>query len=144
MAQKLVKKVKDLMTKGVGTARPDDTLQKAARQMEQLDVGPLPVVENDVVVGILTDRDITVRAVAAGCDPKQTAVREAMTTELVCCHPEEDIQSAVLRMEECEVRRLPVLDRDNHLVGMVALADLARHATPREATQALKGVSQPS
>jgi CBS domain-containing protein len=140
----MLKRVKDVMTHGVETIRPDDTIQAAARRMGELDIGPLPVVEDQVVVGILTDRDITVRAVAEGRDPTRTTVRETMSPQLVCCQAEEDLLSAVQRMEECEVRRLPVIDRNNHLVGMVALADVARSSGDAITARALKGVSQPS
>jgi CBS domain-containing protein len=131
------------MTRDPQTVRPDDTLQAAAKRMSECDIGPLPVVEGNVVVGILTDRDITVRAVAAGCNPTSTTVRQAMSQDLVCCHSEEDLESAVQRMEEAEVRRLPVIDRNQNLVGMIALADVARNAGEKITAQALRGVSRP-
>ena len=139
----MLQRVKDVMTMPVETVRPDDTLQTAARRMSDRDVGPLPVVEDNVIVGILTDRDITIRAVAAGCDPTRTTVRQAMSRDLVCCQADEDLESAVQRMEEAEVRRLPVIDRDSNLVGMVALADVARNADEKTTAQAVRGVSQP-
>jgi CBS domain-containing protein len=140
----MAQRVEDVMTMGVETVAPDDTIQQAAMKMEELDVGPLPVVEDDLVIGILTDRDIAIRAVAQGCDPTVTTVRDTMTPDLVCCFNDEDVEDAVHRMQQHEVRRLPVLDRENHLVGMVALADLARHTGERESAEALKGVSQPT
>lgn len=140
----MLQRVKEVMTRPVVTVRPDDTLQAAAKRMSECDIGPLPVVDGEVVVGILTDRDITVRAVAAGCDPTSTTVRQAMSTDLVCCQAEEDLQNAVERMEEAEVRRLPVIDRNKNLVGMIALADVARNAGEKITAQALRGVSQPS
>ena len=140
----MAQRVEELMTSGVETTAPDETIQQAAAKMEELDIGPLPVVEEDLVIGILTDRDITVRAVASGCDPKATMVREVMTPDLVCCFSDEDVGDVVQRMQTHEVRRLPVLNRENRLVGMVALADLARHTGEHESAEALKGVSQPN
>jgi CBS domain-containing protein len=117
--------LKDLMTRGVEVIAPEATLQEAAQKMQQLDVGPLPVCDGDRLVGMLTDRDITVRAVAAGCDPKTTTVREAMTPDLVYGFEDQDVQDATRVMEQYQIRRLPVLTRDKQLVGIVSLGDLA-------------------
>jgi CBS domain-containing protein len=115
--------VKDIMTPGVECIRPDDTLQNAARKMRDLDVGPLPVCgDNDRLAGMITDRDIVVRAIADGKDPKATKVREAMTDEIIYCFEDQDVQEAARTMQERQVRRLVVLNRDKRLVGIVSLA----------------------
>jgi CBS domain-containing protein len=138
--------VSDVMTRGVECVSPDATLQEAAAKMKALDVGPLPVCgPNDKLVGMITDRDITIRAVAAGRDPNTTPVGEIMTaTGLVCCHDDQDVREAVALMRRHGVRRLPVVDRQNRLVGMIALADIARSQNPEITAAALEGVSQPT
>jgi CBS domain-containing protein len=93
--------------------------------MRELDVGMLPVCDNDRLVGTVTDRDITIRGVARGLDPKSTPVREVMTHEVVCCFEEQSIEEAGRLMEERQIRRLPVINQDKRLVGIVSLGDLA-------------------
>jgi len=138
-------KLKDIMTRGVECVRPTDSLQEAARKMRDLDVGPLPVCgDNDKIVGMLTDRDITVRATAEGLDPKTTKVQDAMSEDVVWCFEDQDSEDAVNLMEEREVRRLLVMDRDKRLVGIVALGDLATEGSKEQAGKALRGISQPS
>ncbi|MEW6325950.1 MAG: CBS domain-containing protein [Nitrospirota bacterium] len=118
--------LKDLMTRDIETVGPDDALQTAARKMRARDVGFLPVCEGDHVMGVLTDRDITIRATAEGLDPKTAAAREVMTTAVVCCYEDESIDEAAQLMKENQIRRLMVLNRDNkRLVGIIALGDLA-------------------
>jgi CBS domain-containing protein len=117
--------VKEVMTPGVECIPPDSTLQDAARKMQALDVGPLPVCDHDRLAGMLTDRDIVVRAVAEGRDPGTTRVRDVMTPEVVYVFEDQDVQEAARLMEEKQVRRLLVLNRDKRLVGIVSLGDLA-------------------
>jgi CBS domain-containing protein len=117
--------VKEVMTPGVECIPPDSTLQDAARKMQVLDVGPLPVCDHDRLAGMLTDRDIVVRGVAEGRDPGNTRVRDVMTPEVVYCFEDQDVQEAARLMEQKQVRRLPVLNRDKRLVGIVSLGDLA-------------------
>ena len=100
-------------------------LREAAQKMRLLDVGMLPVCENGRLVGSVTDRDITVRAVAHGCDPGATSVRSIMTPEIVYCFEDQAAEEAAHLMEENQIRRLPVLNRDNRLVGILSLGDLA-------------------
>jgi CBS domain-containing protein len=141
----MARTVEELMHEDVQTVRPDDTVKHAAVVMEACEIGPLPVCDGKRLVGIVTDRDITVRAVAAGRDPNTTSVREVMTAEaLATCRPEQSVDDAVALMRRHEVRRLPVLDKDNRLVGMVALADLAQHTDERTSGKAVQGVSQPT
>jgi|SRR4051812_954993 len=137
--------VKEIMTHNVAVVSPGDTLEQAARKMEELDVGPMPVCEGNRVVGMLTDRDITVRATAAGCDPKTTLVSDAMSQDIVSCYEDQDVQDAARLMKEKQVRRLLVLSRTNQLVGIVSLGDLATEAGPgAQSGEVLKEVSQPS
>src|SRR5436190_22171576 len=105
-------RVSEVMTQGVECTRPDATLQEAAAKMKSLDVGPLPVCENDRLVGMITDRDIAVRAVAEGEDPKKIRVRDIMTTEVVYCFDNDLVSEAARLMEEKQLRRLVVLTRD--------------------------------
>jgi CBS domain-containing protein len=120
--------VKEIMTHNVEVVSPGDTLEHAARKMEELDVGPLPVCEGNRVVGMLTDRDITVRATASGCDPKTTLVGDVMSTEIISCHEDQDVREAARQMKKEQVRRLLVMDRAGDLLGIVSLGDLATEA----------------
>ena len=138
--------VKDIMTPGVECVRPDDTLQNAARKMRDLDVGPLPVCgDDDRLAGMITDRDITVRAVAEGKDPTTTRVREVMTQEIIYGFEDQDVEEAARIMKERQVRRLVVLNRDKRLVGIVSLGDLATETGDREKSgEVLQDVSEPA
>ena len=117
--------LKDVMTRDVKVARPGDTLMDAAQKMRSLDVGPLPVTDGAKVVGVLTDRDITIRATAQGLDPKSAKVQQVMTPEVVFCYEDDDLEGAARLMSEHQLRRLIVLDRDSRLAGIVSLGDLA-------------------
>jgi CBS domain-containing protein len=137
--------LKDIMTRDPGVVSPGDTLEQAARIMEVLDVGPIPVCEGKRVVGMLTDRDITVRATAAGCDPKTTLVSDAMSQEVVSCYEDQDVLEAAKLMKERQIRRLLVLNRANDLVGIVSLGDLATEAGDQgQPGDVLKKVSEPT
>ena len=139
--------VREVMTKGAECVGPDDTLQAAARKMKALDVGPLPVCgENDRLVGMLTDRDIVVRAVAEGHDPRTAKVRDAMTEGVTYCYEDDAVADAASLMSEKQIRRLVVLNRDKRLVGIVSLGDLAVETggDRQVAGKALEGVSQPA
>jgi len=136
--------VQEIMTHNVEVISPGDTLAHAARKMEELDVGPLPVCEGNRVVGMLTDRDITVRATAAGCDPKTTLVGDAMSQEVISCFEDQDVREAARLMEERQVRRLLVLTRANDLAGILSLGDLAAEAPASgQPAEVLKKVSPP-
>jgi CBS domain-containing protein len=104
---------------------PEATVQEAAQEMKILDVGILPVCENERLVGAVTDRDITIRAVARGCDPRNTPIKDVMTEESVYCFDDQDIEEAARMMEEQRVRRLPVLNRDKRLIVIISIGDLA-------------------
>ena len=137
--------LKDVMTPGVEVITPEATLQQAAAKMGRLNIGPLPVCDGDQLVGMLTDRDITVRAVAEGCDPTTTTVREAMPPDLAYCFEEQSIEDGVQMMERYQIRRLPILSRAKRLVGMVSLGDLAvRSDNETRMGATLKQVSEPA
>ena len=139
-------RVSDVMTRNVECVRPDDSLQAAARKMRDLDVGPLPVCgDNDKLAGMITDRDITVRAVAEGWNPAEHRVREAMTDQVIYCQDDQDVEEASRMMQERQVRRLMVLNRDKRLVGIVSLGDLAVKAhDDRPSKESLERVSEPA
>jgi CBS domain-containing protein len=123
--------------------RPDQTLRDAAHMMAELDIGALPVQENDRLVGMITDRDIAVRAVAEGRGA-DTPIREAMTKEIKYCYEDQDIEEVTRNMGDLRLRRLPVMNRDKRLVGILALGDLAREgSTQDDASEALCGISRP-
>ena len=136
-------KVREAMTREVSIARPEDTLQQAAKKMAELDAGVLPVGADDRLVGMLTDRDITVRAVARGKGP-QTPVGEVMSEDVKYCFEDEEMAAVTANMGDIQVRRLPVLSRDKRLVGIVSLGDIVNTGrNARQAGQALAGISQP-
>ena len=136
--------LQDIMTPGVEVIAPEASISAAAEKMRHLDIGPLPVCDGERLVGLLTDRDITVRAVAAGRDPLTTQVRDVMTPDVVYGFDDQDIQDAARLMEQYQIRRLPVLNRSKQLVGMVALGDLAVHpGTQSVPAEVLEQVSEP-
>lgn len=135
-------RVSAVMTRDVRLARPDETVCEAARAMAALDAGVLPVAEHDRVIGVLTDRDIALRAVATRKGP-DTPVREVMTPEVQYCYEDEEVELVASRMGELRVRRLLVVNRDKGLVGIVSLGDVAQVGAGAAATEAMSGVSQP-
>jgi CBS domain-containing protein len=135
-------KVSEVMTETVRTVRPDQRVQEAANFMLSADAGSIPVAEGDRLVGIITDRDIAVRGVAKGYGP-DTPVRELMSNDVICARIDDAVEDAAARMSEAQVRRLPVVDQDQRLCGIVSLADLSREADTDCASEALEGVSQP-
>ena len=135
-------KIKDIITRDPVCISPEASLAEAARKMRILDVGLLLVNEQDRLVGAVTDRDITVRAVAEGLDPQTVKVRRVMTRGVVCCFEDRNLEDAAHLMEEQQVRRLPVLDQEKHLVGIVSISDLAARAhDPALASEVLESVS---
>jgi CBS domain-containing protein len=136
--------LKEVMTSGVEVISPEASIREAAEKMSHLDIGPLPVCDGDRLVGMLTDRDITVRAVAEGRDPVTTLVREVMTPDIVYGFDDQDVQDATRLMEQYQIRRLPVLSRSKRLVGIVSLGDLAvRPGNLPLASEVLEQVSEP-
>jgi CBS domain-containing protein len=137
--------LKDVMTREVAVIHPDTTLTEAAAQMDALNVGSLPVCDGDRVLGVITDRDIAVRATAAGRDPLATRVGDVMTTDTVYGFDDQDVAAAARLMQEKQIRRLLVLNRAKRLVGIVSLGDLAVEAgDERLAGEALKQISEPA
>jgi CBS domain-containing protein len=135
-------KVSEVMTRDVQTVRPDQPVQQAANFMLSADAGSIPVTEGDRLIGMITDRDIAVRGVAKGHGP-DTLVRELMTNDVVSVRLDEDCEEVASKMSEAQVRRLPVIDEQQRLCGIVSLGDLARETDNDTAEQALEGVSQP-
>lgn len=133
--------VRDKMSRDVKTVAPETTIQEAARIMAEADVGALPVAAGDRLAGMVTDRDITVRAIAIG-KGLETTVSEVMTPDVLYCHEDEDIGHIAENMAENQVRRLPVVDVDKKLVGIISLADVADARTD-EAGEALEGITRP-
>lgn len=133
----------DVMTPDPQTVRPGDTLQSAARLMDELNVGVLPVVDGGALLGVLTDRDIVVRSTSAGQDPGSATVADAMTTDARTLSGNASVDEAVEMMEEHQLRRVPVVDGSGRLVGIVSLGDLAAAGTP-EAADALEAISTPA
>jgi CBS domain-containing protein len=137
--------LRDMMTAKIEDIPADATLMQAAEKMKLLDIGAVPVRENDRLVGMITDRDIAVRAVAEGRDPKKVPVREAMSRDLCFCYEDQSVESAAKLMEEKQIRRLAVFDRSERAIGMVSLGDLAvRNHDDRLSGEVLERVSKPS
>jgi len=138
-------RVQDVMTREVEYVHPDSTVAEAASKMKQRDIGPLPVCSDGWVVGMLTDRDITIRSTANGEDPNVTRVRDIMTPEVVACGEDQLVSDAARLMQERQVRRLLVLNRNKQLVGIVSLGDLAIQTGDQQfAGEILEQVSEPA
>ncbi|WP_309661456.1 CBS domain-containing protein [Sphingomonas sp.] len=135
-------KISDVMTTDVQTIRPDQTAREAAAFMLSADAGSIPVTEDERLIGMITDRDIAVRGIAKGHGP-DTPVRDLMTSGVVSVNLEDDIAAVVSKMSEAQVRRLPVVDEQQRLCGIVSLGDLSRGSEGEQANQALEGVSAP-
>lgn len=135
-------KVNELMSPKVELATPKDTLQQAAQAMHRIDAGILPVAENDRLVGMITDRDIVVRAVAEGKDPRVCQVGEVMSHEVRYCYDDDEIEAVAENMAELQVRRLPVVTREKRLCGIISLGDIARERHARGAAEALEGITR--
>lgn len=137
-------KIREIMTPDAQCVGPEETLVDAASLMRQLDVGVLPVCDEGDVVGMLTDRDIAIRAVADSRHPGTTKVREIMSPGSVCVFDHQEVDEAVRIMEEHQIRRAPVLNRERRLVGIVSLGDIAVDGSAELCGEALKRVSQPA
>ena len=133
--------IKDVMTRDVDTIAPDTTLEVAARHMRDRDIGSLPVGENDKLVGMVTDRDIVLNAVATALDPTTTTAREVMSPKLLYCFEDQSVEDVLANMADVQVRRLPVLNREKRLVGIVSIGDLAKKSPAKQTGEALKDSS---
>ena len=138
----MAKTMRDLMTSNPCSIEADKPVAYAAKMMRDEDVGLAPIVEGEKLVGTLTDRDIAIRVVAAGKDPESTTVREVATTRLVTIDPEQDLDEALRLMAQNQVRRLLVVEADGRLAGVVAQADVARHASDEKTGDLVEQISQ--
>jgi len=137
-------KLREVMTRKVETVRPEDTLATCADKMRRLDVGTMPVCDGERVLGMITDRDITVRATADGLDPNRTQVEQVMSAEVIWCFEDETVADATRKMSDRQIRRLLVMSRDKRLVGVVSLGDLALETDAERAGDVLQDISQPN
>jgi len=135
-------KVSEVMTRDVETVSPDQPVQQAASFMLSADAGSIPVTQGDRLIGMITDRDIAVRGVAKGYGP-DTPVRELMTDDIVTARLDDDTDDIAARMSSAQVRRLPVIDDEERLCGIVSLGDLTQKGSDSAAEQALEGVTEP-
>jgi CBS domain-containing protein len=135
-------RVNEAMSRDVRVANPQQRISEAAKIMADIDAGALPVGDNDKLVGMITDRDIAIRAVAEGKGP-DTPVREIMSKEVKYCYEDEELDHVSRNMAEIQVKRLPVVDRDKRLVGILALGDIAGKAGPRVTGRTVEGISRP-
>src|SRR5688500_8723242 len=136
--------VSEILTRNVETIGPDTSAREAAQRMRSMDVGSLPVCDGRTLLGMVTDRDLAIRVLAEGRDPNATPVRDAMTPDVTYAFEDDDVQRAADLMKEQQIRRLPVLDREKHLVGIVALGDIATTGKDRLSGDALEQISQPT
>jgi CBS domain-containing protein len=135
-------KVSDAMSRDVQVASPTQSIRNAAKIMAKIDAGVLPVGENDKLVGMITDRDIAIRAVAEGKSPT-TKVRDIMSEEVLYCFDDQDLEEVAQNMSEMKIRRLPVVNRDKRLVGIISLGDLARNEDTSKTGETVSQISEP-
>jgi CBS domain-containing protein len=138
----MAKKIRDVMTKNPCAIDADKPVAYAAKMMRDENVGLAPIVEGDKLVGTLTDRDIAIRVVAEGKDPQSTKVRDVATTRLVTIDPDQDLDEALRLMAQNQVRRLPVVEEDGKLAGVVAQADVAQHASDEQTGEVVEEISK--
>jgi CBS domain-containing protein len=136
------KQIREVMTSKPCSIDADKTVAYAAKMMRDEDVGLAPIVEGDRLVGTVTDRDIAIRVVAEGRDPEATSVQEIASTDLVTVDPQQDLDEALRLMAKNQVRRLPVVEEDGRLVGVVAQADVARHASDEQTGEVVEEISK--
>jgi CBS domain-containing protein len=137
-------KVRDVMTAGPVAVTPDTPVAAVAEVMEMDDIGAVPVVEDDRLTGMITDRDIVIRAIAKGKDPRGMPVREIYTRQVIAVAPDDKLGDAVSIMADRQIRRLPVVDEENHLVGVVSQADIAAQAKEKEVGEMVEEISKPA
>ena len=137
-------KVQEIMTKEVELVHPDDSLMEAARKMRVRDIGFLPVCDGDRLVGAVTDRDLALRGVAEGIDPKTSLGRDLITSPIVYCFDNDSVEDTAKLMEQHQIRRVVVVShKDKRLVGVVSLGDIARNGTKTTSAEVLQSVSEP-
>jgi CBS domain-containing protein len=137
--------LRDIMTRNVEVVSAGASLKDAAKKMKDLDVGLIPVCDGDRLKGVLTDRDITIRATADGRDPSKTKVSEVMSTDLAYCLEDQEVEEAVSVMEARQIRRLPIVNQHKRLIGIISLADIAVHVGDRDLSgETLEEISAPA
>jgi CBS domain-containing protein len=136
--------VSEVMTRGVKVLSPHDTMRLAAQTMDELDVGSIPVCDGRRLVGIVTDRDIIARGIARGLQPENTQLKELMSAPVQWCFEDESVDEAIDLMRDHAIRRLPVVDHEKHLVGMLSLGDVAAKVGAQEAGDVLSDISEPA
>ena len=134
-------KVKDVMHKGATCVEPSTPVREIAKRMRESDVGAIPVKADSQLVGIVTDRDITCRALADSGNPAKMTAKDVMTKDVICCSPDDDIQLAIETMEANQIRRLPVTDSHKTMVGMVSLGDISHKVSKELSGAMLRAVS---
>lgn len=141
-----MKKAREVMTKDLIYASPQDTIVEVAQLMKNEDIGPVLIVDNDdskTLVGIVTDRDLVLKVIAEGHDPKTTRVEEVMSKELVTCRADDDVDVAMQAMAQFQLRRIPIVDNDDRLVGIISQADVAtRVGEPEKTAEVVREISQ--
>jgi CBS domain-containing protein len=135
--------IQDIMTRDVQTISSQETIQRAAQLMDELNVGAIPVLDGDKLVGMITDRDITVRSVAVGQDPRSTKVTDVMSTDVRTCTANQSIEEVLSQMGDVQIRRLPVVDDSGKVIGIVSLGDVAT-GSGADVDRALDEISSPS
>jgi CBS domain-containing protein len=136
-------RIAEVMTSDVAVVRPKDSVRHAAERMDELNIGSLPVCDGKRLVGVITDRDITVRVTAAGLDPEDTEVVNAMSQDVRWCWADDDVEEVSQLMGETQIRRMPVINAEKQLIGVVSLGDLSTKHAPG-AAETLEEVSTPS
>lgn len=134
-------KIRDLMHKGIEVMPPETPVAKLAIRMREKDIGAIPVGTRDELQGIVTDRDITVRAVANGKDLTKLTAADVMTKGAICCREDERVRDVLRTMEEKQIRRIPVLDEKHHLIGMISLGDISNAMPDKQTAEVMKAVS---
>ena len=135
--------IQEVMTRDVQTISTQETVQRAAQLMDELNVGAIPVVDDGMLVGMVTDRDITVRSVAVGQDPAGTRVNDVMSTDVRTCTVEQSVEDVLAQMADVQIRRVPVVDGNGQVIGIVSLGDVVTKA-PSDVEQTLDEISTPS
>ncbi|MFE8603895.1 CBS domain-containing protein [Archangium violaceum] len=136
--------IREVMSSDVEVINPNDTLRDAAEKMRSLNVGPLPVCDGQRILGMITDRDIVVRAIALGRDPNSTQVADAMSSGIEYCFDDDDVDDVLRKMKTKQIRRMIVVDRNKKLVGIVALGDITGEVSEQKVAETLEGISEPS
>ena len=139
-----MQRIEDIMTREVRTITPKETIQRAAQMMDELNVGAIPVCDGDRLVGMITDRDITVRSVASGQQPGSTSVQDVMSKDVRTCRAGQSVDEVLGQMGEVQIRRVPVLDDRQHVIGIVSLGDFATRYASSGVDEALEEISEPS